>query len=128
MPKNWATAAPLYIEALSDIPPELLDKAVKHAIAGNPFFPKPADLRASIADELSEYRRRKDEAHKASLPRPAPAPKPTPEDIAYVENLVASTIGAVTARGDALRGTRRSGEPDYSPERLASDRAALGLE
>lgn len=128
MPKNWTTAAPLYIEALSDIPPELLAVAVKQAIAGNPFFPKPADLRASISEELSEHRRRMDETHRAMLPRPAPTPKPTREDIAYVESLLAKTLGAVAAKGEALAGNRREAVPEYSPERMAADRAALGLE
>lgn len=97
-PKNWATAARLYIDALEDIPPELLSKAVEYAVASNPFFPKPADLRASIADELSEHRRREDEKFRAAQPRLPPPPKPTPEDIAYVEQLLNNTLGAVRGR------------------------------
>jgi len=88
-PKNWHDAAPLYIEALKDIPEAILAMAVRHAIAANPYFPKPAELRASVANELGEYRRRREEAWRASLPKPPEPPPPSPEDIAYVAELLA---------------------------------------
>src|SRR5262245_21422139 len=66
-PRNWATAAPLYMKALADIPPKLLALAVNHAIASNPYFPKPADLRASIVDELRFYRQKQEAERLAAI-------------------------------------------------------------
>lgn len=110
-PKNWATAAPLYIDALSDIPPELLHKAVKYAIASNPFFPKPADLRASIVDELSAFRKKEDEAFKASLPKPERTPPPTKEDVEYVGRLLDNTFGALRRRRNVFLDDESDGIP-----------------
>lgn len=103
-PRNWATAAPLYIDALSDLPPELLQAAVKHAIASNPFFPKPAELRSYVADELAAYRRQRDEAYLASLPKPADPPPPSPEDIAHVAEVMAEIKGILGQRAAVMRG------------------------
>lgn len=102
-PRNWATAAPLYIEALADIPPELLAVAVKHAIMSNPYFPKPAELRASIVDELSDYRRRRDEAIRAALPKPPEPPPITEEDIVYVDDIVAKALRAIAGNRDIIQ-------------------------
>jgi hypothetical protein len=88
-PKNWATAAPIYLQALRDIPPYLLVKAVAEMIATNQYFPKPAELRAVIADELYDRRRAADdELRRSSLPAPEPTPPPTDQEIAEVERLV----------------------------------------
>jgi hypothetical protein len=127
-PRNWRTAAPLYIEALADIPPDLLAVAVRHAIASNPFFPKPADLRLSIADELSDYRRRQDAARKASLLLPEPyVPPPTQADIEAADRLVAEALRSIAEKGEAFIGSpRRVREP--TPEQLAEGRRQLGLE
>jgi hypothetical protein len=103
-PRNWATAVPLYVEALADIPPELLAKAVSLAISGNPFFPKPAELRASIADELEHHRWRQQRERLAALPMPPEPPPPSPEDIEYVDSIVAKTRKILAGRWDALEG------------------------
>lgn len=102
-PRNWATAAPLYIKALSDIPPELLAVAVNHAIASNPYFPKPAELRASIANELGYYLRRKEEERLAALPKPAEPPPPTREEIEYVDSIVSKTLQIIAGRRDIIQ-------------------------
>lgn len=62
---------------------------MRAAIAGNPWFPKPADLRLSIADELREHHRCQDAARYPRLPPPPPIEPPTPEEIAEVERLLA---------------------------------------
>lgn len=108
-PRNWATAAGLYLDALADIPAELLAVAVKHAITSNPFFPKPADLRLSIVDELSDYRRRQNEARRALLPPPPDVPPPTPQEIAEVDALVANAL-----RGMAVRSAELQSAPDLA--------------
>lgn len=104
-PRNWPTAAPLYIDALSDIPPHLLRLAVKHAIASNPYFPKPAELRASVAEELSLYRREREEARLAALPKLPEPPSPSPEDIAHVTEVMNKFRAAIRERSDEMRGT-----------------------
>lgn len=127
-PRNWLTAAPLYIEALSDIPPELLAVAVKHAITSNPFFPKPADLRLSIVDELSDYRRRQDERRKAALLLPEPeVPAPTQADVEAVDRLVAEALRVIAEKGETFIGApRRPREP--TPDEMRAGRIALGIE
>lgn len=102
-PRNWATAAPLYIDSLSDIPPELLGKAVKHAIQWNPFFPKPGDLRLSIRDELADHYRRQQEQRLAALPKPEETPPPTEEDIQYVDSIMANLKAAIVNKSDIIQ-------------------------
>lgn len=103
-PRNWSTAAPLYIDALSDIPPHLLRLAVKQAIASNPYFPKPAELRASITEELSLYRREREEARLAALPKLPEPPPPSPEDIAHVTEVMNRFRAAVRQRSTVMQG------------------------
>lgn len=102
-PRNWVTAAPLYIRHLDDIPAELLQKAVDRAITTNPYFPKPAELRSYIAEELSLFRWKRDQEALAALPPPPERPKPTPEDFAYVRAVVAKATGAVINRSIILK-------------------------
>jgi hypothetical protein len=82
-PANWKTAAPIYLEALADIPAELLAKAVRHAIQWNPFFPKPGDLRQSIKDELADHYQGPP-ARIREVPLRLEAAPPSEEDKAYV--------------------------------------------
>jgi hypothetical protein len=87
----------IYLEALTDIPEHLLAVAVKHCIATNPYFPKPAELRVAVRDELAEWRRLQDEARYPKLPEPPPAPPPTEEDIAAVDAMVALALANLRA-------------------------------
>jgi hypothetical protein len=107
-PRNWETAAALYVEALADIPPELLAKAVQHAIVSNPYFPKPADLRASIADELGHYRWQRERERLAALPAPPEPSPPTAAEVAEVDALVERALQAIAGRRDALTGDAES--------------------
>lgn len=110
MPKNWTTAAPLYIEALADIPLELLAVAVKHSIVSNPYFPKPAELRACISDELADYRRRQHDRRLAQLPKPEEPAPPTAEDIAYVDAIVGAALKGIAGRRRAMMDNPRAAE------------------
>ena len=126
-PRNWRTAAPLYIEALADIPPDLLAVAVKHAITSNPYFPKPADLRAAIMDELSEYRRRQDAARKAFLMLPAAdIPPPTEEQKAEVDALLAEH-GIVVDEHGRLRPLEREPMTQAQHAKMRDELAAFRL-
>lgn len=124
-PRNWATAAPLYLDALKDIPPELLAVAVRDQVLRNPYFPKPAELRAAITDELADYRRRRDEARRPRLPAPEPIPEPTAEDKAYVDARLAPVLASLREKTAALKGTKA--ERDYGPDEMAQARAELGI-
>jgi hypothetical protein len=106
-PRNWATAARLYVDTLADIPEHLLAIAVRHAIASNPYFPKPGDLRASIADELSDYRRRRDEAALAALPKPPERELPTEEDFVAVHETLAPLLAEMSGRARLFRGEEK---------------------
>lgn len=92
------------MKALADIPPELLAVAVNHAIASNPYFPKPAELRASIAEELGHHRRKLEEARLAALPKPQPPTPVTDEDIVYVDDIVKKTLQVIAGRRDIIQG------------------------
>lgn len=102
-PKNWAVKRDLYFETLRDIPEHLLNRAVKHCIGDCDFFPRPSELRHAVLDEISDYRRCRDAAARAALPKPAEPPEATAEDFAYVRNLVAKATQAVADRSMMLK-------------------------
>jgi hypothetical protein len=89
VPSTWQEAAPLYVEALSDLPPDLLIKAMKRAVMTLKFFPRPVEIRDQVSAELSERRRmrsraeliatkaRREAAMKARRAPPAAAPLPS---------------------------------------------------
>ena len=60
LPENWADIAKFYIEALEDVPHDLVEEALKHVRLNCTFFPKPAELRGPIAEALSERRAARD--------------------------------------------------------------------
>jgi hypothetical protein len=97
-PTNWPGKVGIYFDALCDLPEHLLNTSVRHAIASNPYFPKPAELRGYIAAELSLYRRLREEARLAALPRLPEPPPPSPEDIAHVTEVMKQFRAAVAAR------------------------------
>jgi hypothetical protein len=65
LPDDWAAMAPFYIEALADVPADLVDIALKHVRLNCKWFPKPAELRAPIERLLAERQRvAADRAHR----------------------------------------------------------------
>lgn len=52
-PANWGHIAEFYLEALEDVPADLAREALRHVRRNVRFFPKPADLRAPIVEELA---------------------------------------------------------------------------
>lgn len=54
LPPNWDKVAPFYVEAIEDLPLDLLQEALSHVRRTCVFFPKPAEIRSSVAEKLRE--------------------------------------------------------------------------
>lgn len=52
LPANWDAQAPVYLRALSDLPPDLLDKALIQVERTCKFFPKPADIIECVESDM----------------------------------------------------------------------------
>lgn len=104
-PKNWGSQIGIYYNLLSDIPESILDHAVAEHMRASVFFPKPAELRAVIAHELAEHRRRLREkfaaAHALTPPVEAPVSE---EDKAHVTAVMADFRAAVAGRTNFIKG------------------------
>jgi hypothetical protein len=91
-PADWEGKVDDYLEAFEDVPLDLVQKACKNARLNLKFFPKPAELRAAILDELAERRhalRRLKTAEVKAAPRlPEPKRERTPEEIAAAAAMV----------------------------------------
>lgn len=85
-PADWEGKVDDYLEAFEGVPFDLVQKACKNARLNLKFFPKPAELRAPILDELAERRhalRRLRTAEVKAAPRlPEPKRERTPEELA----------------------------------------------
>lgn len=55
-PDNWATSSGVYFDALADIPEDLIRVAFERVARNCTWWPRPAEVRAQIAAELSERR------------------------------------------------------------------------
>lgn len=104
-PQNWGEKIRLYYKTLSDIPESILDHAVTEHMRSSVFFPKPAELRAAVAHELAEHRRRLRESFAAAQALPAPEDvPPSEEDKAHVEAVMAEFRAAVAGRSGFIKG------------------------
>lgn len=56
LPDDWDDTAAFYVEALEDVPADLVQVALKHARLSIKWFPKPCELREPILDELARRR------------------------------------------------------------------------
>lgn len=74
-PPNWKLALPEYIKALADLPPDLMDESIDAWIRTSPKFPKPADLRSMVREELDRRFARRDKLRAEATHLPAPAPR-----------------------------------------------------
>ncbi len=59
-PKNWSDIADFYLEAVEDMPPDLLDEALREVRLNSRFFPTPADIRAPVLARLERRKRTRD--------------------------------------------------------------------
>lgn len=58
LPENWSSIAGFYLEAVADVPADLVSEAFRRLRLNYryPGFPKPADLRATVLDEMAQRR------------------------------------------------------------------------
>lgn len=56
LPPNWDDVAEFYVEALEDVPLDLVHSALKHLRMTIKWFPKPCELRSSVTLELDRRR------------------------------------------------------------------------
>lgn len=107
-PKNWDDIADTYFEAFEDVPVDLVEKACKYVRIHFKFkWPKPADFREAINEELQQRRHAFRRLQVAEM-RAAPAqqiddsPRATPEQIRAVSEMVKSAFQSVGhPEGDA---------------------------
>ena len=52
-PKNWDQIAQFYLEAVSDMPLDLIRETLKQVRLNCKFFPKPAEIREPIREEMA---------------------------------------------------------------------------
>lgn len=89
-PGEWQTRAPLYRETLADLPADLLAEGIVHCAKSCKFFPKPAEIRAPIEEDLKarvEHLRFL-EIHSTRQITEQPPPKPTTAEKAAVTELL----------------------------------------
>jgi hypothetical protein len=56
MPENWDRIAGFYLEALADVPADLIPATMKNVRMTCKWFPKPSELRACIPDDARRRR------------------------------------------------------------------------
>lgn len=56
LPEEWDDIAEFYVEALDDVPLDLVQSALKHVRLNSKWFPKPSEIRASVTLELDRRR------------------------------------------------------------------------
>jgi hypothetical protein len=102
-PKGWEQQFKLYCRLLGDLPPDLLARGVFIALQDGVFFPKPAEIRAPVKDELggrklTAVRLEVALSRVKAVVREAERPPPTDEEKRRVDELLARCIGRVTLR------------------------------
>jgi hypothetical protein len=63
-PGNWPELSELFVDTLEELPLDLVSKALRAAVAKLNFFPKPAELRAFVEDDMTARRRRVSEVYR----------------------------------------------------------------
>lgn len=84
LPPNFGVTAKFYREALEDVPADLVAKALKQIRLSSKFFPKPAEIRELIRDELTRRRRERWEIEQKARNWKPSAPPVTEQDRAKV--------------------------------------------
>ena len=74
-PPDWRLALPLYVEALSDLPADLLRESIRGWIRSSSKFPRPSELRGMVSEALDRRFARRDELRAEARQLPAPAPR-----------------------------------------------------
>ncbi len=58
LPENWDDIAEFYLEALEDVPLDIVRDGLKTIRLGSVFFPKPAEIRRAVKDKLDAKSRK----------------------------------------------------------------------
>ncbi|QCO12869.1 hypothetical protein D9623_33750 (plasmid) [Azospirillum brasilense] len=126
-PAGWDGMVDDYLEAFDGVPFDLVKVACKHARLDLKFFPKPAELRAPIRDELNARRdtlRRLRTAEMKAKPakhQPEPPRERTPEELAAVAAAKEAALQALSAGPVKAMPAERD---DLKPQRDDSTAAA----
>lgn len=92
-PPEWKLAQPVYVEALKDVPIDLIQRAVMDHIRRSPWFPKPAELFELCSDALEHRRWRLREITEEIVAPMEPQPIPTEEQKASVDAMMSAQFG-----------------------------------
>lgn len=125
VPANWESVAGQYLEVFDDVPPDLVELACyRMRRIRFPGFPRPAEIRALILDELGERKRAfgvlKLAKRRARPPEPEWQP-PSEDDKRVVTEKLATIVAAAHPR------TGRSAPAEVAPI-SAEDRRRMTVE
>ena len=106
VPDNWSETAPFYLEALADVPPDLVAVALRSLRRHRRWntFPKPADLFAPIEDDLAQRRAERNRIAAALAkarrepPDSGPRVPPTEAEKRRVSRIVADITKSLSPR------------------------------
>jgi hypothetical protein len=123
-PAAWALALPLYVEALSDLPLDLLRESIRGWMRTSSKFPKPADLRGMVSEALDRRFAERDRLRAEARLLPAPAPRiedPVQRaEMARRMGELARTVALSIAVEDGPRRPRAHYVEDCVPEEKSS--------
>lgn len=110
---DWQAQAPLYLEALANIPADLLQTAMAECAKTLKFFPKPAEIRETIESELSDRKSdllfwKREQSTKLTS---EPLPKATQEDKDFVSQIVQAWKAGAQKPDDAQAPTTPPAAP-----------------
>lgn len=117
MAEWWERNRGIYVEALADLPADLLAHASACVIRASPFMPKPADIRRHVERELGERASgllRLQMARRCALQqavRQGPA-EPVERDLVGIDEMMAEVRRAL---GGQDRGETPATDPEISP-------------
>ena len=83
LPDDWPKVAKFYVEALADVPADLVDETLKHARLTSKWLPKPSELREPIAERIKTRSRIR--GNYSSLPPPSQRKPAEPPPPAYTD-------------------------------------------
>lgn len=102
---RWADVAGDYLDALSDLPPDLAERMRQRAVAQFKFRPTVAELRGAIADDISARRLARTRLELAAMRATAPTAPDKSGDISpEAQRILARLKEAAAARRMPVEG------------------------